>query len=92
MAKIALNTNTLTVPAARSQFDEIVKRASGGKQERFVVRPRGKAGVVIMGEREYLARIASAGEVVSAMQEVSVKAGTHKMTLSEINRGIVAAR
>lgn len=78
--------------AARSQFGEILRRASGKRRERFVVGRRGEPKVVIMGIEDFLNTIAPEPRVLAAIREDSIRNGTSDLTMTEINREIAAYR
>ena len=92
MAKPALLPQSISALAARTQFGQVMKRASGAKQERFVVDKRGEPKVVIMGINDFLTTIAPETEVMAAIRAASKRNGTEKMSMREINREIAAYR
>jgi prevent-host-death family protein len=77
--------------AARTQFGQIMRRASAGGT-RFVVDKRGEPQVVIMGIRDFLKTIAPEKPVLAAIRAVARKAGKNKVSMREIDREIRAYR
>ncbi len=77
--------------AARTQFDQIMRRARKGR-ERFVVDQRGEPQVVIMGIEDFLQNIAPEPEVLAAVRTASKQAGTDKISMREIDEEIAAYR
>lgn len=77
---------------ARTQFGEIIRRASGRNRERFLVGLRGEPKVVIMGVEDYLSTIAPEPEILAKIRANSVKNGTSHFSVAEIDREIAAAR
>jgi len=77
--------------AARTQFDQIMRRAKKGR-ERFVVDQRGEPQVVIMGIEDFLRNIAPEAEVLAAIRAGSKQAGTDKISMREIDEEIAAYR
>lgn len=92
MTKSALLPQSISALAARTQFGQVMKRASGAKQERFVVDKRGEPKVVIMGIKDFLTAIAPETEVMAAIRTASKRNGTDKMSMREIDREIAAYR
>jgi prevent-host-death family protein len=81
----------ITALAARTQFGQILRRASHG-QERFIVDRRGNPEVVIMGLKDFLETIAPTPEVVRAIRAEAKKTKASKMTSRKIEREIAAYR
>lgn len=93
-----MNQNESTMPrsitalAARTQFGQIMRRAAGKKQERFVVDKRGEPTVIIMGVRDFLKTIAPEPAVLAAIRAESEKNKTSKISRKQIDREIAAYR
>ncbi len=83
---------SITALAARTQFGQIMRRAAGKKQERFVVDKRGEPKVVIMGVEDFLKTVAPEPAVFAAIRAASVKNKTSKMSSKQIDREIAAYR
>ena len=84
-------TNIVSALTARTQFGQIIKRATQ-KNERFVVGRRGEPSVVIMSMKDYMATFAPAPEELRAMQSTAKRAKTNKLTSGQINRMIATVR
>jgi prevent-host-death family protein len=84
---------TKNVPAfiARTQFGQILERASKNK-ERFLVTKKGEAKAIILGVEDFLQAIVETPTSLSALQEQAKKSGAHKLTLEEIEKEIDAVR
>lgn len=78
--------------AARTQFGQILRRAAGKKQERFIVDKRGEPKVVIMGVQDFLKTIAPEPAVLAAIRAESVKNKIDNLSMRQIDREIVAYR
>jgi len=83
---------SVTALAARTQFGQIMRRAAGKKQERFVVDKRGEPKVVIMGVQDFLKTIAPEPAVLAAIRAESAKNKTGKLSMKQIDREIAAYR
>lgn len=83
---------TISALSARSQFGQIMSRASGKQRERFVVGRRGQPTIVIMGIDDFLSTIAPEPEVLAAIRGDSVKNGTASLSMAAIDREIAAHR
>ena len=81
-------TNVVSALTARTQFGQIMRRASA-KNERFLVDRRGEPSVIIMSLKDYMATFAPEPGWLAKIRAQSVKNGTDKLTMDEIN-GIVA--
>jgi prevent-host-death family protein len=84
-------TNIVSALTARTQFGQIIKRATQ-KNERFVVGRRGEPSVVIMSVKDYMKTFAPAPEELRSMQAAARRSGTNKLTPGQINRVIAAVR
>jgi prevent-host-death family protein len=84
-------TNIVSALTARTQFGQIIKRATQ-KNERFVVGRRGEPSVVIMSMKDYMATFAPAPEELRAMQATAKRAKTNKLTSGQIDRLIARVR
>jgi prevent-host-death family protein len=83
---------SITALAARTQFGQIMRRASGKKRERFIVDKRGEPTVVIMGVEDFLQTIAPQPEVLSAIRADARKNKTGGLSMRSIDREIAAYR
>jgi prevent-host-death family protein len=84
-------TNIVSALTARTQFGQIIKRATQ-KNERFVVGRRGQPSVVIMSVKDYMETFAPAPEELRAMQATAKRAKTNMLTPGQINRIVATVR
>jgi prevent-host-death family protein len=84
-------TNIVSALTARTQFGEIIKRASQ-KKERFVVDRRGEPTVIIMSVKDYIETIAPPPQWLKDVQAASKRRGTDKLTMRQIDEEISTAR
>ena len=84
-------TNIVSALTARTQFGQIIRRATQ-KNERFVVGRRGEPSVVIMSVKDYMETFAPAPEELRAMQAAAKRSGTNKLTPGQINRMVATVR
>ena len=84
-------TNVVSALTARTQFGQIMKRATQ-MNERFVVGRRGEPSVVIMSMNDYINTFAPAPEELRAMQATAKRSGTDKLTPGQINRIVAEVR
>lgn len=82
---------SITALTARTQFGQILRRASRG-QERFVVDRRGQPEVVIMGVKDFLATVAPEPEVLRAVRAAARRNKTSRLTSRQIDREISVYR
>jgi prevent-host-death family protein len=83
---------SISALAARTQFGQIMRRASGKKQERFIVDKRGAPTVVIMGVEDFLKNIAPEPEVLASIRADAKKNKTSELSTQSIDREIAAYR
>jgi prevent-host-death family protein len=86
-----LMTKNIPAVIARTQFGQILERASQNK-ERFLVTKKGEAKAVILGVEDFLQAIVGTPKSFSALQEQAKKRGVDKLTLEEIEKEIDAVR
>src|ERR1035438_5597753 len=84
-------TNIVSALTARTQFGQMIKRATQ-KNERFVVGRRGEHSVVIMSVKDSMGTFAPAPEERRAMQATAKRSGTNKLTPGQINRLVATVR
>lgn len=77
-------TNIVSALTARTQFGQIMKRASQ-KNERFVVDRRGQPSVIIMSIKDYIATMAPPPAELRAMQDRARKTGMKNLTMRQID-------
>jgi prevent-host-death family protein len=84
-------TNMVSALTARTQFGQIIKRATQ-RNERFVVGRRGEPSVVIMSMRDYIDTFAPAPQELRAMQATAKRTGANKLSPGQINKIVAAVR
>ena len=84
-------TNIVSALTARTQFGQIIKRATQ-KNERFVVGKRGEPSVVILSIADFMRTFAPAPEELRAMQATAIRTKNNTLTPGQINRLIASAR
>jgi len=84
-------TNVISALTARSQFQEIMKRASKNG-ERFVVDRQGEPKLIIMSIQDYVKSVAPPPAWLEEIWAASRRNGTDKLTMREINAEIAASR
>lgn len=84
-------TNIVSALTARTQFGQIIKRATQ-KNERFVVDRRGEPSVVIMSMKDYMQTFAPPPEELRAMQATAKSNNTNRLTPRQIDRVVATVR
>jgi prevent-host-death family protein len=84
-------TNVVSALTARTQFGQIMRRATQ-KNERFVVGRRGEPSVVILSMKDYMDTFAPAPDELRAMQATAKRTGASSLTPGQINRVVAAVR
>ena len=84
-------TNMVSALVARTQFGQIIRRATQ-KNERFVVGRRGEPSVVIMSMKDYMETFAPAPEELRAMQTTARRTRAGKLSPGQINRIVATVR
>jgi prevent-host-death family protein len=83
--------NVISALTARSQFGQIMRRASQ-KNERFLVDRRGEPAVIIMSVQDYIDRIAPAPDSLKKIAAEAKQKGLNKLSMRQIDAEIAAAR
>ena len=83
--------NVVSALSARTQFGQIMRRASQ-KNERFVVDRRGEPQVIIMSIKDYINNFAPAPDFLKEIRAEAKHKGLHKLTMRQIDSEIAAAR
>ena len=83
--------NVVSALSARTQFGQIMRRASQ-KNERFVVDRRGEPQVIIMSIKDYINNFAPAPDFLKEIRAEAKRKGLHKLTMRQIDAEIAAAR
>jgi prevent-host-death family protein len=76
---------------ARSGFSALLRRVEEQKQS-LVIEKRGMPKAVLMSIRDYVRMAAPEPQVLRVLGEESVRKGTNKLTMPQIDRIIKAAR
>ncbi len=82
---------TVSALTARTQFGQIMRRATS-MNERFVVGRRGEPSVIIMSVKDYIATFAPEPGWLANIRAESVKNGTDKLSMNEINKIVAEVR
>ncbi|PYP82745.1 MAG: prevent-host-death family protein [Blastocatellia bacterium AA13] len=83
--------NVISALTARTQFGQIMKRATEN-DERFMVDRRGQPQVIIMSVNDYIKTIAPPPKVLQEIWADSKRKGANKLTMRQINAEIAAYR
>ena len=83
--------NVVSALTARTQFGQIMKRASE-KNERFLVDRRGEPAVIIMSVKDYVKTFAPPPAELTAMQQQAKKTGMNKLSMRQIDNIIAEVR
>lgn len=84
-------SNVISALTARSQFGQILDEVD--KQRRsFVIEKRGSPKAILLGIQDYIRLAAPEPEVLKSLGEASIRRGTDKVTMRQIDRVIKAAR
>jgi len=84
-------TKIVSALTARTQFGQIMKRASQ-RNERFVVDRRGQPSVVIMSITDYIDTVAPTPDWLKRIGAEAKRKGLNKLTMRQIDAEIAAAR
>jgi hypothetical protein len=84
-------TSKITAEKAGSEFGQIMDRAVD-HNDRFLVERDGEPAVLILSIVDYLKEIAPPPSWLKDIHEDSVRNGTDKLTMAEIDEEIAAAR
>ena len=84
-------TNVVSALTARTQFGQIIQRATQ-KNERFIVGRRGEPSVVIMSMNDFINTFAPAPEELRDMQATAKRTGANKFNRAQINRIVATVR
>ena len=84
-------TNVVSALTARTQFGQIMKRATQ-KNERFMVGRRGEPSVVIMSMNDYINTFAPAPQELRVMQATAKRTGAAQLSPGQINRIVATVR
>src|SRR5580765_6231054 len=84
-------TNVVSALTARTQFGQIIKRATQ-KRERFVVDRRGEPSVIIMSIKDYVDTIAPTPDWLEKAHAHSKRHGLDKLSMRDLDDIIAASR
>jgi prevent-host-death family protein len=84
-------TKVISALTARTQFGQIMERASTN-QERFIVDRRGEPSVVIISVEDYIENFAPAPDFLEKIWEASERRGLNEIPMAEIDTEIAAYR
>lgn len=87
----ARRSNIVSALTARTQFGQIMRRATQNR-ERFVVDRRGEPQVIIMSVEDYVDTIAPPPDWLQDLWAASKRRGTDKLTARQIDLIIGKAR
>ena len=83
--------NVITALTARTQFGQVMRRATE-KRERFVVRRRGSPSVVIMSLADYIDTFAPTPAWLKAIGAEAKQKALNELTMEQIDAEIAAVR
>ncbi|MGH9658427.1 MAG: type II toxin-antitoxin system Phd/YefM family antitoxin [Bryobacteraceae bacterium] len=84
-------SNVISTLTARSQFGQILDEVDKGRRS-FVIEKRGSPKAILLGIQNYIRLAAPEPEVLKRLGEATIRRGTDKLTLRQIDRVIKAAR
>jgi prevent-host-death family protein len=84
-------TKNISALIARTQLGQILERVKKN-QDRFLITKKGEATAVILSVEDYLRNIVKQPDVLTKLQKQAKKAGTHKLSLEDIDAEIKAFR
>jgi prevent-host-death family protein len=84
-------TNVVSALTARTQFGQIMRRASQ-KNERFLVDRRGQPAVIIMSIKDYIDTLAPTPDWLKEIGDEAKRKGLNKITMRQIDAEIAATR
>jgi prevent-host-death family protein len=84
-------TKVISALTARTQFGQIMERASTN-QERFIVDRRGEPSVVIISVDDYIENFAPAPDFLEKIWAASERRGLNEMPMADIDSEIAAYR
>ena len=83
--------NVISALTARTQFGQIMRRASQ-KNERFLVDRRGEPVVIIMSVKDYIDHIAPTPDSLKKLTGEAKRKGLNKLSMRQIDAEIADAR
>ena len=84
-------SNVISALTARSQFGQLLDEVENRRRS-FVIKKRGSPKAILLGIQDYIRLAAPEPEVLKRLGEASIRRGTDKLTMRQIDRVIKAAR
>jgi len=84
-------SNVISALTARSQFGQLLDEVENRRRS-FVIEKRGSPKAILLGIQDYIRLAAPEPEVLKRLGEASIRRGTDKLTMRQIDRVIKAAR
>ena len=84
-------SNVISALTARSQFGQLLDEVENRRRS-FVIEKRGSPKAILLGIQDYIRLAAPEPEVLKRLWEASIRRGTDKLTMRQIDRVIKAAR
>lgn len=84
-------SNVISALTARSQFGQILDEVEQQRRS-FVIEKRGSPKAIILGIEDYIRLAAPEPDILKSLGQASIRRGTDKLTLRQIDRVIKAAR
>jgi prevent-host-death family protein len=82
-----VRTESLSALTARTQFGQVMERASRNR-ERFLVTRKGEAKVMILGVEDFASLVGDSFPELTKLQEQAKRSGASKLSMREINAEI----
>jgi prevent-host-death family protein len=84
-------SNVISALTARSQLGHILDEVDKHRRS-FVIEKRGSPKAILLGIQDYIRLAAPEPEVLTKLGEASIRRGTDKLAMRQIDRVIKAAR
>jgi len=84
-------SKVISALTARSQFGQILEKVEKERSS-FIIEKRGSPKAILLGIQDYIRLAAPEPEVLSSLGEASIRRGTDKLTMRQIDRVIKLAR
>jgi len=84
-------SNVISALTARSRFGQILEEVEKRRRS-FVIEKRGSPKAVLLGIQDYIRLAAPEPEVLKRLGEASIRRGTDKLSMRQIDRVIKVAR
>ena len=83
--------NVISALTARTRFGQVLDEVSRNRRS-FVINKRGSPKAILVGIQDYIKLAAPEPQILKAIGEGSIRRGTNKMTMRQIDRIIREAR